>query len=114
MSLQTDAQVTICVMDDHWTPELALHERGGSCRLSLGCRAQGEGRTLQEAADDLVARLLTLALCLRSGSGLAVSADGPALDLRWLSFLHELGELAASGSDIRERLFAPGNARRAP
>jgi hypothetical protein len=111
--LQTDAQVTICVMDNHWTPELALLERGGSCRLSLGCHAYGEGGTLQEAADDLVARLLTLALCLRSGSGLGVSADGPALDLRWLSFLHELGELAASGIDIREWLFAAGKAHRA-
>ena len=68
--------------------------------------------TLQEAADNLVARM-TLALCLRSGSGVGVSADGPALDLRWLSFLHELGELAASGIDIREWLFAAGKARRA-
>ena len=110
--LQADAQVTICGMDDHWTPELALHERGGSCRLSLGCHAYGEGRTLQEAADDLVARLLTLALCLRSGSGLGVSGDGPALDLRWLNFLHQLGELAASGIEIREWLFAAGKARR--
>ena len=100
-------------MDDRWTPELSLQERDGSCRLSLGCHAYGEGRTLQEAADDLVARLLTLAFCLRSGSRLAVSADGPALDLRWLSLLHELGELAASGIDIRERLFVTGNARRA-
>jgi hypothetical protein len=111
--LLTDAQVTICVMDDHWTPELSLQERGGSCRLSLGCHAYGEGRTLREAADDLVARLLTLAFCLRSGSGLSVSPDGPALDLRWLNFLHELGELAASGNDIRERLFATGKAQRA-
>jgi hypothetical protein len=112
--LQTDAQVTICLMNNQWTPEFSLQEGGSSCRLSLGCHAYGEGGTLQEAADDLAARLLTLAFCVRSGSGLAVSADGPALDLRWLSFLHELGELAASGIDIRERLFAPGNARRAP
>src|SRR3954451_12329378 len=98
-------------MDDHWTPELSLHERGGSCRLSLGCcHAYGEGRTLQEAADDLIERLLTLAFCVRSGSGLGVSADGPSLDLRWLSFLHELGELAASGIDIREWLFAADKA----
>ena len=100
-------------MGDHWTPELSLQERGGSCRLSLGCHVYGEGRKLQEAADDLVARLLTLAFCLRSGSRLSVSPDGPALDLRWLNFLHELGELAASGNDIRERLFATGKARRA-
>jgi hypothetical protein len=111
--LQTDAQVTICVMDDHWTPALSLHERGDSCRLSFGCYVYGEGRKLQEAADDLVARLLTLAFCLRSGSRLSVSPDGPALDVRWLAFLYELGELAASGNDIRERLFATGKARRA-
>jgi hypothetical protein len=100
-------------MSESWTPELELHEDGPSCRLSLGGHAWGEGGTLQEAADDLVTRLLTLAFCLRSGSGLGISADGPALDLRWLSFLHELGELAASGIDIREWLFATGNARRA-
>jgi len=90
-------------MDDHWTPELSLHERGGSCRLSLGCHVYGEGATLQEAADDLVARLLTLAMCLRSGNGITVSSEIPVPDLRWLDFVYELGE---RGVDIRERLFA--------
>ena len=100
-------------MDDHWTPELSLHERGDSCRLSLGCYVYGEGRNYRKLQTTSSRGLLTLAFCLRSGSRLSVSPDGPALDIRWLTFLYELGELAASGNDIRERLFATGKARRA-
>ena len=88
-------------MDDSWTPELVLSESGGFCRLSLGGYAAGQGRTLQEAGDDLVTRLLTLAMCVRCGSGLRLSPDVPAPDLRWLGFLYELGDLARGGVDIR-------------
>ena len=86
-----------------WTPSLHLSDMGGRCRLSLGDGAYGNGLTLQEAADDLVARLLNIALCLRS-SGVTISSEAAA-DHHWLEFLWELGEIAARGGDIRERIF---------
>jgi hypothetical protein len=88
-----------------WTPALSIHELGGRCRLCLGGNLYGEGATLQEAADDLVRRLLALAMSLRSSSGLRPSPEGPQLDFRWFEFLYELGAIAARGEDIRPRVF---------
>ncbi len=93
-------------MDGRWTPQLRLRERSGRCRLTLAGCAAGEGATLQEAADDLIARLLSLAVCVR-GSGLSVPRELGAPDRRWLDFVWELCELAAAGADIRERVFGP-------
>jgi hypothetical protein len=50
-------------MDQPWAPALHLNEVGGRCRLSLVGDTCGDGDTLQEAADDLVARLLNLVMC---------------------------------------------------
>lgn len=72
----------------------------GHCRLSLGGHAHGDGRTLQEAANDLVARVLDVALAFHA-SGLRAAPDVPALDLEWLDFVWRVGERAASGEDIR-------------
>jgi hypothetical protein len=88
-----------------WTPPLSVRETAETCRLELGGQARGEGATWQEAADDLVLRLLAQALCLRSETGFRVSPEGPGVDLRWFEFLYELGEIAAAGGDIRERVF---------
>lgn len=95
-------------MCDNWTPGLHLREVRGGCRLSLEGFAWGEGHTLQDAADDLIRRLLTVAMCLRSGGRIACSSDAPPSDIRWLEFLYEIGELAARGVDIRDRVFAAG------
>jgi hypothetical protein len=92
-------------MSELWVPELSVREVGGRCRLSLGGHAHGEGATLQVAADDLVRRLLALALALRSGTGFRVSPEGPGIDLRWFDLLYELGAMAARGEDIRPRIF---------
>jgi hypothetical protein len=46
-------------------PPLSVRETGRGCRLSLGGVAVGHGRTLQEAADELVGRVLDAALALR-------------------------------------------------
>jgi hypothetical protein len=93
-------------MPDGWTPRLYLLEDGGRCRLSLGGWAQGEGETLQEAADELVARLLNLVMRFRGGDICVPPALGrPAA--RELAFVWELGEIAARGGDIRERVFGP-------
>jgi hypothetical protein len=93
-------------MTGGWSPTLDLRESAGRCRLSLVGLAHGEGSTLQEAADDLVARLLNLVLCVRT-SGLRFSGELGPHDWGLVQFLWELGECAASGEDIRERVFGP-------
>jgi hypothetical protein len=90
-----------------WTPALEVVEGDGTCRLRLGSLAHGDGHTLQEAADDLVRRLLDMALSCRSG-GFRASCELGAIDLRLFEFIHELGEIAAAGGDIRERVFGTG------
>ena len=92
-------------MTEPWTPALSIREVAGRCRLNLGGHVHGEGATLQEAADDLVRRLLALAMSLRSGAGFRVSPEVPGVDLRWFEFLYELGAIAARGEDIRARVF---------
>jgi hypothetical protein len=87
---------------------LHFHAAGGRCRLSLGGYTYGNGSTLQEAADDLVARLLMLARSLRSGASFVYSSELPPLDVRWYDFLYELGEIAGRGEDIRPRVFGTG------
>ena len=84
-------------------PELTITETSGRVRLQLGGLARGEGATLQEASDDLVQSILSLALAFRSSGFQCASELRP--DLETMSFLHELGELAASGQDIRPALF---------
>jgi hypothetical protein len=66
----------------------------------------GEGATLQEAADDLVARVLALVMAFGSGGIGPVSNEAPPPDPVLLNFLYELGDIAAAGGDIRERLFS--------
>ena len=90
-------------MPEYWSPPLHVGRHGADCRLSLGGLAYGNGETLQDAADDLVHRLLNIAMCTRA-SGLTVSTEAAA-DHRWLEFLWELGEIAARGGDIRHRVF---------
>ena len=93
-------------MDQPWTPPLGLNDVGGRWRLSLVGFTSGEGDTLQEAANDLVARLLNLVICVRT-SGLSFSTECPPPDPRWLRYLWELGEIAKQGGDIRDRIFGP-------
>ena len=91
-------------MAEDWCPPLDLRESAGRCRLSLVGITHGEGSTLQEAADDLVVRLLNFVVCVRR-SGLRVSGECGPLDRRLIEFIWELGECAARGVDIRERVF---------
>jgi len=86
------------------TPPLTVQELPGQVRLWLGTLAHGTGPTLQEAADDLVQRLLGYATTLRT-RGLQGSGELGPPDLAAVSFLYELGEIAATGGDVRERLF---------
>jgi len=91
-------------MSEGWTPELAVRDVAGRCRLGLGGQIHGEGVTMQDAADDLIRRVLVVALALRT-DGFRVSPEAPGLDLRWFEFLYELGSIAADGGDMRARLF---------
>ena len=92
-------------MQARWNPPLRLHEcQDGGCRLALVGLACGRGDTLQAAADDLVLNVLNVIAAVRA-SGLRIPGELGARDVRMLSFLHELGEVAARGEDIRDRLF---------
>jgi hypothetical protein len=85
-------------------PSLTITENGERVRLALGGLAEGEGSSLQEAADELVSSILRLVMAFRS-SGFRVSSEMPP-DFETMDFLHELGEIAAAGGDIRARVFA--------
>jgi hypothetical protein len=85
-------------------PVLTITETGDRIRLQLGGFARGEGASLQEAADDLVRSILRLVIAFRS-SGFRVTSEFRP-DRETIDFLDELGEVAASGDDIRSHLFA--------
>ena len=82
---------------------LTVQERSDGVRLHLGSVAYGDGPSLQEAADDLVRRVLALGRALRT-TGFAVSTEFPC-DVVTLSLLAEVDEIAAAGGDVRTRLF---------
>ena len=87
-----------------WSARLQVTHAHGRCRLSLGRHAYGDGDTLEDAADALVTRLLALAMSWRAGE-FRFPMELGAPDLAWFEFLDELGEIAAAGGDIRERVF---------
>jgi hypothetical protein len=85
-------------------PGIEASELAGRVRLTLRGLAQAEGSTLREAADDLVRRVLLIAMAFRA-SGIGPVSSECVLDIRLLDFVFELGEIAARGGDIRSRLF---------
>lgn len=85
-------------------PLLRICEVAGRVRLGLDGFGDVEGETLQEAADALVARLLHIAIALRSsGIGPIYAAGCP--DPAHLEFIWQLGDHAAAGGDPRDLLF---------
>jgi hypothetical protein len=50
-----------------------------------------------------------MAECCRR-SGFTACTELPPVDRGWLDFLWELGELAARGEDVRERVLGPSAA----
>lgn len=87
-----------------WSPSLSLRESAGRCHLTLAGLTYGVGFSLQEAADDLIARLVGIALGARSSGFQHTNELGPP-DMDLVEFISELGELAARGEDIRPRVF---------
>lgn len=84
-------------------PSLTVTESGGLVELRLGAFARGRGPSLQEAADDLIHSILGVVMAFRS-SGFTVAPE-VCPDFETLNFLAELGDVAASGGDIRELVF---------
>ena len=82
---------------------LTVQESPGGFGSAWAVTRRGMGPTLQDAADDLVQRLLTYVLAFRA-SGIRPSLELAPLDLP-MDFLYQLGEIAAAGGDIRNRLF---------
>ena len=89
-------------------PSLHVTEIDGRCRLWMTGCGYGDGATLQEAADDLVRRVLGFAAQLRAGASWPASTDLPRPDPRVVALIYELGRIAAHGGDVRERLFGRG------
>jgi hypothetical protein len=84
-------------------PSLTVTESGGLVQLQLGSFARGRGASLQEAADDLIQRLLGLALAAQAAGFRGSTEVLP--DLETLDYLYRLGEIAAAGGDIREHVL---------
>jgi hypothetical protein len=89
---------------DVWSPALSLRESAGRCHLTLSGLTYGVGFSLQEAADDLIARLVGIALGARS-SGFHHAAELGPPDVNLIDFISEVGDIAARGEDIRPRVF---------
>jgi hypothetical protein len=84
-------------------PSLTVRESAGAIWLDLGGVARGKGTSLQEAADDLIRSILGVVMAFRC-SGFTASTE-LCPDLEALNFIAELGDVAASGGDIRELVF---------
>ena len=91
-----------CAVSSH-PLALTVRKHAAGVRLHLGSVAHGDGPSLQEAAEDLLQRVLVLGRALRT-SGFSVSPE-IMHDVAGLSFLCELDEIAAVGGDVRTRLF---------
>jgi hypothetical protein len=81
-----------------------LETAEGVCLTAAGI-TQASGPTLRDAADELVRKVLMIAMAFRSGCA-APSGPEVKIDPAIHAFIWELGGFAARGGDIRERLFA--------
>ena len=88
------------------SPRLHIAEIDGRVRLGLEGFSYVEGETLQEAADELVARALHIAMAIRAG-GVGPLYSECCPDPALLDFISQLGEHAADGGDPRDLLFGP-------
>ncbi|MBV8218287.1 MAG: hypothetical protein JO325_07475 [Solirubrobacterales bacterium] len=87
-----------------FTPSLHVLETRGRVRLTMPGITFGSGQTLQDAADELVRKVLVIAMAFRS-DGVAPAGPGVRIDPAIHEFIWELAGIAARGDDIRDRLF---------
>lgn len=87
-----------------FVPSLHVLETRGRVRITVPGITHGSGQTLQDAADDLVRKVLFIATAFRSG---AIAQVGPELRFEPAihEFIWELAGIAAGGGDIRGRLL---------
>ncbi|HUA07575.1 MAG TPA: hypothetical protein VMB27_26975 [Solirubrobacteraceae bacterium] len=87
-----------------FTPSMHVLETRGRVRITMPGITYGSGQTLQDAADELVRKVLVIAMAFRADS---VAPAGPELrvDPAIHEFIWELAGIAARGDDIRDRLF---------
>jgi hypothetical protein len=90
-------------------PTLWVAESGDRVRLGIDGLLSADGPTLQDAADELVRKILAVVLAIRFDGlgGYSAGVGRPNLEL--VRFILELGDFAAEGGDIRERLFGPSS-----
>jgi hypothetical protein len=86
-----------------FAPSLGISETDAGVRLELEAITSAHGATLQDAADELVRKLLEIVMAVRidgvcGGPELRVA---PAL----LRYLWKLGAVAAAGGDLRDVIF---------
>lgn len=85
-------------------PSLHVLETRGRVRITVPGITHGSGQTLQDAADDLVRKVLVIAIAFRTGT-VAPPAPELRLDPVLHEFIGELAGIAARGDDIRGRLL---------
>ncbi|HXJ81139.1 MAG TPA: hypothetical protein VMS64_20970 [Candidatus Methylomirabilis sp.] len=89
-----------------FVPSLHVLETRGRVRITMPGITYGSGQTLQDAADDLVRKVLVIAMTCRS-DGIAPAGPELRVDPAIHDFIWELAGIAARGDDIRSRLFGP-------
>jgi hypothetical protein len=92
-----------------FTPTLWVEEIGDRVRLGVDGLVSADGPTLQDAADELVAKILGVVMAFRSDAIGRISSELCRPNMELVEFIWELGEFAAAGGDIRERLFGPSS-----
>ena len=89
-----------------FNPSLRVDEVGGRVRLVLDGFVSADGETLQDAADELVRRMLLALMTFRT-RGIEALGAVQRPDPQQVAFLWELSAIAAAGGDIRDRLLGP-------
>jgi hypothetical protein len=87
-----------------FTPCLRVRSDANGVRLTLAGITYASGPTLQDAADELVRKILMILMAFRGG-GVAPAGRGLMVDPGIQGFISELADYAARGGDIRDRLF---------
>lgn len=87
-----------------FTPSLHVLETRGRVRITVPGITHGSGQTLQDAADELVRKILVIAMAFRA-DGIAPAGPELRVDPVINEFIWELAGIAARGDDIRDRLF---------
>jgi len=87
-----------------FTPSFRVRSGADGVRLTLAGVTHATGLTLEDAADELVRKILVMLMAFRGGAA-APAGRGLRVDPGIEAFISELASYAARGGDIRDRLF---------